>query len=262
MERVRPRAETPLNSNIQSDERSRQTRSRAFESKEQGSIATGALADMSEDQALAAFENPELSASDLAALARSPSTLKWRKVVLALATHPRTPRHSSIPLLRRMFTFDLMQVALAPAVPADLKRLAEEQILVRLAALSAGEKISLARRASGRVAAELLQEPDSRILGAALDNSRLTEALLGAALAKDNAPPALFDIVSTHTKWSQRQDVQIGLLRSEKLPLDKVRRLATNFSAGFLQEILPESTRSALRDGELGGDSPLKESEG
>jgi hypothetical protein len=239
-----------LNSNFQSDE------------KGEGSNATRVFADMSEDQALAAFENPDLAASDLAALARSPSTLKCRKVVLALATHPRTPRHSSIPLLRRMFTFDLMQVALAPAVPADLKRLAEEQILVRLAALSAGEKISLARRASARVAAELLQEPDSRIVAAALDNSRLTEALLGAALAKDNAPPALFDIVSTHTKWSQRHDVQIALLRSEKLPLDKVRRFASNFSADFLQQILPESTRSALRDSEPGGDSPLKKSDG
>ena len=254
------RAKTPLNSNFQSDERSRQTRSGDFESKGEALVATRAFEDMSEDQALAAFENPDLSASDLAALARSPSTLKHRKLVLALVTHPRTPRHSSIPLLRRMFTFDLMQVALAPAVPADLKRLAEEQILVRVAALSAGEKISLARRASGRVAAELLQEPDSRILEAALDNSRLTEALLGAALAKDNAPPALFDIVSTHTKWSQRHDLQIALLRSEKLPLDYVRKFANHFSADFLQEIAPESRRSALRDGAPGGHSPLGDS--
>src|SRR5215469_18207800 len=116
MKRVRLLRKTPLNSNFQSDEGSRQTRSGAFESKGEASNSTRAFADMSEDQALAAFENPDLSASDLAALARSPSTLKWRKVVLALATHPRTPRHSSIPLLRRMFTFDLMQVALAPAV--------------------------------------------------------------------------------------------------------------------------------------------------
>jgi hypothetical protein len=217
---------------------------------------------MSEDEALAALQHPDLAASDLAALARSPSTLKCRKLVLALATHPRTPRHSSIPLLRRMFTFDLMQVALAPAVPADLKRLAEEQMLVRLDALSAGEKISLARRASARVAAELLQEPDSRIVVAALENSRLTEALLGAALAKDHAPQALFDIVSTHTKWSERRDLQIALLRSEKLPLDKVRKFANNFSPDFLQEILPESTRSALRDGGPGSDSPRKEYEG
>jgi len=216
---------------------------------------------MSEDQALAALRHSDLTASELAALARTPSTLKRRKVVLALATHPRTPRHSSIPLLRRMFTFDLMQVALTPAVPADLKRLAEQQILIRLGALSAGEKISLARRASGRVAAELLQDSDSRIVRAALDNSRLTEPLLEAALANDKAPQALFDIVSAHATWSERRDLQIALLRSEKTPLDKVGRFANNFSADFLREILPESTRSALRDREPGGDHSLKHSE-
>lgn len=211
---------------------------------------------MTEEQALAAFEEPDITASELAALARTPSILKRRKLVLALATHPRTPRHSSVPLLRRMFTFDLMQVSLTPAVPADLKRLAEEQILVRVDGLSSGEKISLARRASGRVAAELLEDPDPRILAAALNNSRLTEAWLGAALAKDNAPQALFDIVSTHSKWSQRHDLQIALLRSEKIPLDQARRFANNFSADFLQEILPESTKLALQDCQPGGDRP------
>lgn len=216
---------------------------------------------MSEDQALARLEHADLTASELAALARAPSTLKRPKVVLALVTHPRTPRHSSIPLLRRMFTFDLMQVTLRPAVPADLKRLAEEQILVRLGALSAGEKISLARRASPRVAAELLQEPDWRILAAALNNSRLTESLLAAALAKDNAPQELFDIVSAHARWSQRRDLQIALLRSEKTPLDKVRRFIHNFSADFLQEILPGSTRSALGDPEPVDVNPTNESE-
>lgn len=211
---------------------------------------------MSEEQALAAFEKPDITASELAALARTPSILKRRKLVLALATHPRTPRHSSVPLLRRMFTFDLMQVSLTPAVPADLKRLAEQQILVRVDGLSSGEKISLARRASGRVAAELLEDPDPRILAAALNNSRLTEAWLGAALAKDNAPQALFDIVSTHSKWSQRHDLQIALLRSEKIPLDQARRFANHFSADFLQEILPQSTKLALQDCQPGGDKP------
>jgi hypothetical protein len=250
-----------LNSNFKSDETA-QSLSRVFEKKGDDSTATPAAADMSEDQALAALEHGDLTASDLAALARTPCALKSRKVMLALATHPRTPRHSSIPLLRRMFTFDLMQVTLTPAVPADLKRLAEGQILVRLEALSAGEKISLARRASGRVAAELLQDPDSRIVAAALDNSRLTETLLGAALANDNAPQALFNLASAHTTWAQRHDVQIALLRSEKTALDKVRRFANNFSADFLDEILPESTKSALQDRQLGGENPAKESAG
>jgi hypothetical protein len=38
-----------------------------------------------------------------------------------------------------LFTFDLMQVALTPVVAADIKRAVEEQILLRIESLSAGE---------------------------------------------------------------------------------------------------------------------------
>ena len=105
-------------------------------------------------------------------------------MLLGLATHPRTPRHVTIPLLRRLFTFDLMQVALTPTVAADVKRAAEEQLLHRMESLSSGERISLARRASGRVAAALLLDAEPRVVSTALDNSHLVEALVVTALMK------------------------------------------------------------------------------
>src|SRR5215469_4692702 len=122
------------------------------------------------------LEKPDVSADALSKLARNPSVLKSRKVIQAVVTHLRTPRHISIPLLRRMFTFDLMQLALTPAVAADIKHAAEEQVLVRTESLSAGEKISLARRGPGRIASELLKDKDARVISVALDNGRLVEA--------------------------------------------------------------------------------------
>jgi hypothetical protein len=201
---------------------------------------------VSEDQALATLQRADVAASELASLARNPAAVKSRKVVLALVQHARTPRHISIPLLRRMFTFDLMQVTLAPAVAADLKRVAEDQILVRLQSLAVGEKISLARRASGRVAAGLLQDADSRVITAALDNSRLTEISVAAALAKVDALQELFNIVSTHPKWSERREVQIALLGSDKTPINRARELAANFRREFLEEIVPAARQSEL----------------
>src|SRR5579885_832810 len=126
-----------------------------------------------EDAALALLNNPQVGSDTLAELARSPVTFKSRKVLLGLVQHPRTPRHISVPLLRRMFTFDLVQVTLTPAVAADIKRAAEEQIIVRLESIPAGEKITLARRASGRIAGALLQDADPRIIAPALDNAQL-----------------------------------------------------------------------------------------
>ena len=203
-------------------------------------------AEIPEDQALALLHRPGVTAAELALLGRNPSAIKSRKVLLGLATHPRTPRHITIPLLRRLFTFDLMQVALTPTVAADVKRAAEEQLLHRMESLSSGERVSLARRASGRVAAALLLDAEPRVVSAALDNSHLVEVLVVTALMKHNAPESLFVLVSEHPKWSLRRDVQIALLRSENVPLERALELAGNFSAEFLWEIVPESRREML----------------
>jgi hypothetical protein len=208
--------------------------------------ASTAASELSEDQALAQVQRSDVTAADLALLARNPGAMKSRKVVLRLALHPRTPRHITIPLLRRLFTFDLMQVALTPTVAADVKRAAEEQILNRLESVSLGERISLARRASGRVAAALLLDTEARVISTALDNSHLVEAQVVTALMKQNAPEALFALASEHPKWSLRKEVQIALLRNERTPLARAVELAGNFSAEFLREIVPESRRQTV----------------
>ena len=210
------------------------------------SADTTASADQSEDQALALLKRSDVTASGLALLARNPSVAKSRKVLLGLATHHRTPRHIAIPLLRRLFTFDLMQVALTPAVAADVKRAAEEQILHRMESVSLGERISLARRASGRVAAALLLDAEARVISTALDNPHLVEALVVTALMKHDAPRSLFALASEHSKWSLRKEVQIAMLRSEKTPLARAVEFAQNFPAEFLEEIVPRARLDVL----------------
>jgi hypothetical protein len=199
--------------------------------------------ELTEDQALSLLRQPEVTAQILSHISKSPAAAKSRKANLALVMHPRTPRHISIPALRRLFTFDLMQVTLTPTVAADIRRIAEDQIMNRLESLSTGERMSLARRASGRVAAALLHDADSRVLAAALDNPRLVEASVVTALMKHGAPESLFVSSSGHLKWTQRREVQIALLRSEKTPLERAKKLAENFSQELLCEILPEARK-------------------
>jgi hypothetical protein len=205
-----------------------------------------ALAGINEDAALAIVSDADASAETLSSLARSPVTTKSRKVMLGIVQHARTPRHISMPLLRRMFTFDLMQFTLTPAVAADLKRSAEEQIIVRLESLPAGQKMTLARRASGRVAGALLQDSDARVVSPALENPQLTEALVIRALMKPATPEVLFRLVSQHGKWSLRREIQIALLRSEKTPIERVRILAKHFPEKLLRDLLPESRRAVI----------------
>jgi len=210
------------------------------------SDSTATVSELSEDQALAWLQRSDVTAAGLALLGRNPSVIKSRKVLLGLATHPRTPRHITLPLLRRLFTFDLMQVAITPTVAADVKRAAEEQLVNRMESLSSGERISLARRASGRVTAALLLDAEPRVISTALDNSHLVEALVVTALMKHNAPESLFTLVGEHPKWSLRREVQIALLRSGNLPLERAVELAGNFSVDLLWGIVPESRRETL----------------
>jgi hypothetical protein len=202
----------------------------------------------SEDLALALLKRADVTAEAITEVSRNPEATKSHKVMLALTMHHRTPRHISLPLLRRLFIFDLMQVTLTPLVAADIKRAAEEQILNRLESLSIGEKTSLARRASGRVAAALLHDPDPRIISTALDNAHLVEASVVTALMRNDASVALFEAVSQLQKWSQRREVQIALLRSEKTPLPRARELAKYFSAEFLRELVTEGRRATIAD--------------
>jgi hypothetical protein len=202
---------------------------------------------LTEDAALGLVKNADVTAEALARLAKNPIASKSRKLVVALASHPRTPRHVSIPLLRGMFTFDLMNFALTPTVAPDLKLAAEEQLIMRLESLPVGQKITLARRASGRVAAALLQTPDQKILSPALDNKQITEALVVQALMKPRAPERLYVLVSHHLAWQLRREIQIALLRSEKTPPERAQEFAKNFSREFLQEMMPGG-RSNLMD--------------
>jgi hypothetical protein len=67
------------------------------------------------------------------------------------------------------------------------------------------------------------------------------------ALMKLSAPEILFALVSEHRKWSQRREVQMALLRSEKTPLERAREFVRNFSDEVLRDFLPDSRTDLLQ---------------
>src|SRR5256885_9918572 len=69
---------------------------------------------LGEDRALALLKRADLRAEILGRLSKNAGTMKSHKVKLALVQHPNTPRHISIPMLRHLFTFELMQVSAYP----------------------------------------------------------------------------------------------------------------------------------------------------
>lgn len=196
---------------------------------------------LTEDSALALLKQPDTSPEILEKLSKNSGVMKGRKVKLALAGHPRTPRHVSLPMVRHFFTFDLMQLALTPVVPADVKKAAEDALIHRLEMISSGERMTLARRASGRVAGELLLDAETRVMQAAMENSRLTEPPVIKAVLRRDASAALVQAVCHHAKWSLRREVRTALLRSPHTPMAKAVEFARGMAVPMLREILQSS---------------------
>jgi len=234
-------------------------------------LRTAADPDLTEDLALALLKRSDLPPEVLEQLAKNANALKSRKVKIALAGHPHTPRHVSVPLARQFYTFDLMKVALLPSVPADVKVAADDVLISRLKTVTIGERLTLARRASGRVAAALLLDVEkmdgkitgdkiiddkigggkvidaetvareNRVMHTALENPRLTEALVISSVLRPAASAALVHAVAQHEKWSVRREIRAALLRTEHLSLACALEFSQEIPAPRLQEVLASS---------------------
>jgi hypothetical protein len=196
---------------------------------------------LTEDLALALLKRRDLPRQALEQLHKNGAVVKHRKVSLAIVMHPRTPRHVSIPMIRHLYPFELMQIALLPSVAADVKRTAEDTLIAKLETISSGERYGLAKQSSGRIAAALLQDKEERIMLSALANPQMTEALIVNALRSKDVTEQLVAAVCHHDKWSRRNEIKIALLASEYTPFAKVLQFVGELPVRVLKEVLHTS---------------------
>jgi hypothetical protein len=196
---------------------------------------------LSEDLTLSLLQRNDLAAEIFEQLSKNATVIKSRKTKLAIVGHPKAPRYVSMALLRQLFTFDLMRVALTPVVPGDVKLAAEEVLIRRMEAISSGEKLPLARQASGRIAAALLSDSEPRVIAAALENPRLTDTLVIRAITGSKSSPELVDALCLHPKWSIRREIRVALLRNEYTPLVRALQFSQSLPVALLKEILRNS---------------------
>jgi len=195
---------------------------------------------LTEDLALAMFRRRDLPAAAIEALTRNHLVMKHRQVLVQVAQHQRTPRRVSLPMLRRLFAFELMQVALTPSVAADVKLVADEMLIGKLEKLALGERITLARQASAPVAGALLLHAERTVIEAGLQNPRMTEASIVKSLAKPDVPEILVSMLIEHPKWSLRREILVAILRRPEASEASVLEIASRLPRPALHELMQQ----------------------
>lgn len=163
--------------------------------------------------------------------------MKSYAVKKALLFHPKAPRLVALRLLKDLYLMDLVQFALSPAVAAELKRYAEEQVVAKLPQLALGQKITLARRGPARVAGALVGDGHAQILPIALNNPFLTEAQVLKALARDKVSTNVVQALARHPKWSQSYHVRLALVRHPSTPVSVVLAFLPQLTVNDLREL-------------------------
>ncbi|HLQ00219.1 MAG TPA: hypothetical protein VK156_03755, partial [Candidatus Limnocylindria bacterium] len=239
-------------------------------SRDRARIATGEelaalLHHHAPDVLLALLDNPALDETQLCLLlnrndlpaeileevARRKPLLKNYRVKRALAFHPRTPRLAGLRLVRELYLMDLVQLTLLPGTSAELKINAEEQLIARLPQLPLGQKVTLGRRGTARVAGALLAEGHAQILSVVLDNPQLTEAQVLKALSRDRLPLGVIQAIAQHRKWSHTYNVRLALVRHPSSTLSTILGYLPELTVSDLRElaspgIVSESLRKYL----------------
>jgi hypothetical protein len=214
-------------------------------------VALARNPNLSELDMLRLLERMDLPQEALRELSQRAEAARSYRVKLALVRNPKTPRLVSLPLMKFLYLFELLRVSQTPAVPAEVKMVAEETILRKLEALPRGEKIALAREGSGRVAAALLVTPDEELIRAALNNPYLSEAHLLKVLVRNKLPAVLVELISHHGRWAHAYHLRLALIRNPLTPFARVLAFLPDISVSDLRDIcldprMPEQVRKYI----------------
>ncbi|MEM6792802.1 MAG: hypothetical protein AAF725_02395 [Acidobacteriota bacterium] len=191
--------------------------------------------------------NPFVDGRAIEALAINRRLTTIYEVRAALARHHRTPETVSMRFIAGLFWRDLSEITLDGRLRAAVRRAAARYLVQRLPRLTQGEKITLARRSAGDIAAALLLLEDrERLTAAALDNPRLDEKSLIGAIRSPRASPRMLDTVARHERWRFRYEIRAALCLSARTPYRVVLRHLESLAEDDLAAVAASPEHSQL----------------
>ncbi|MEM9554780.1 MAG: hypothetical protein AAGC60_11010 [Acidobacteriota bacterium] len=190
--------------------------------------------------------NPFVDGPILDELAGHRELTASREARAALARHRRTSQATAMRLVPTLFWRELADITLDTRIRPPVRRVAEKYLLQRLPQLAIGERIALARRSAPRTAAELVRDPDARVVAAVLGNPRLREGDVLDAAASRETPARLLDVIARDPRFGRRYGVRVALCRNPSAPFRVLFDLLPTLRHGDLESVTAVADHAAL----------------
>jgi hypothetical protein len=181
------------------------------------------------------LRNPFATAEVVARLGEEIRLHSYYEVRRDLASHPLASEALALRFIPGLYWRDLMLVGLDMRLHPRLRRAADQYLATRLPQLATGEKISLARRAAPALLAHLRQDPSPTVIGALLDNPRLTEGILAPLVHSESALGPILKLIANDRRWGVRPAIRAALAKNPRTPTETALAL------------LPQLPKSELR---------------
>lgn len=200
----------------------------------------------------AILRNPYTTAEVVDALASQPRLLSFYEVRRDIAMHPRTPEVLALRLVQGLFWRDLAAMGADTRLHPRLRRSADQLLVARLPELAVGEKVAMARRAGPGLLAHLRHDPSPRVIGAMMDNPRLTEDILAPVAHGAATPGPVLALIAADRRWGTRYGLQVAICRNPGTPLATSLRLLPSLRKSELKAVkadprLAEAVRQRAR---------------
>ena len=176
------------------------------------------LAALSEDEVLAAIENPYISPKLLSKIAQTPRLTGFYSVRLKLVAHRQTPQAHAVKLVHYLYWFDLLRLSIDVQVPAPVRRAIDTQLVLRVDKLTLGERVASARACSAALIKVFLFDADPKVFASLLINKRLREDDLLALVSSDRATAEQLLMIASDPKWSFRYAIRKALVLNPTTP--------------------------------------------
>jgi len=217
---------------------------REANAEELAAVLAARLAELDPPAARAVLRNPFASGETIELLLSVRALVAAYAVRREAAAHPRTPIVLALALVEGLFWNDLVKVGLDTRLHPIVRRAADRRILERLPGLATGEKMAIARSASAGVLAVLRRDPSPRVLGALLENPRLTEGVLLPLVSSESAAPRVLELIAANARWSVRYPIRVALCRNARTPIASALALLPQLKKPDLAAVASDVTLS------------------